>query len=313
MIITNLIGGLGNQLFQFAAGFALAQRHGTELRVSVDQFDGYALHQGYEFERVFAASVQPASSKELASALGVMRSASSRRVMSYLARKQWLKPDFLGGRALFEASPNYWSGWEQAGAGVYLHGYWQSERYFSGVTPQLRAALRFRAPPSGENAHWIDRIQACPAVAVHVRRGDYATAKNRGLYAHCTPDYYRAAISQVLATEPDAEFFVFSDEPTWAKQMLSRPGVTMHVVEHNRGPESYNDMRLMSCCRHFIIANSTFSWWGAWLGEKLGSMVIGPPSWFNAPGRSVDVLPARWLQAVSISASQHVNAAEVRS
>ena len=217
-------------------------------------------------------------------------------MLSYLAKRRWLKPDLLGGHALFEPSPTYWQGWEQAGADAYLHGYWQSERYFSAAASELRAALRFRAPPSTENAEWIERIQGCAAVAMHVRRGDYSTAKNSGIYAQCTPDYYRAAMSQILIAEPRAEFFVFSDEPAWAQQMLDRPGLKLQVVEHNRGPESYNDMRLMSCCSHFIIANSTFSWWGAWLGEKPGSKVIGPQAWFNAPGTSIDMLPARWAR-----------------
>lgn len=310
MIITNLIGGLGNQLFQFAAGLALAQRHGTELRVSVDQFEGYSLHHGYELERVFAATVQLASSQDLARALGVCRGSSGRRMLSYLAKRRWLKPDLLGGRALFEPSPTYWPGWEQAGADAYLHGYWQSERYFAAAALELRAALRFRAPPSNENADWMGRIQSCAAVAVHVRRGNYATAQNSSIYAQCTLDYYRAAMSQILAAEPEAEFFVFSDEPDWARQMLGRPGVKLHVVEHNRGPESYNDMRLMSCCRHFIIANSTFSWWGAWLGEKPGSQVIGPQAWFNAPGMSADMLPARWARVHFSLTDAHPTAAE---
>jgi hypothetical protein len=308
MIITNLIGGLGNQLFQYAAGHAAARRAGTELRVSLDMFDRYRLHQGYELSRVFAVDPLPASDAEMKTCLGPWRGRRARRMLGRFVTGTWrggrarrmlgrfVTGTWRGGRAVFQPTVPYWSGFQNLGADVYLQGYWQSERYFAEVANELRSLLRFREPPSAVNARWIERIEGCVSVGVHVRRDDYASARNRRIYAQCTPAYYRAAMDLVLGREPTARFFAFSDDPAWTRELFADRAAIVEVLDHNRGAESYNDLRLMAQCRHNIMANSTFSWWAGWLGERPDKTVIAPERWLLPPGWDVDMVPSRWVR-----------------
>jgi len=292
MIITNLIGGLGNQLFQFAAGHAAAARRGAELRVAVDMFEGYSLHQGYELSRVFAVSPREAHPSEMRHCLGPWRRPVARRVLGRVVRGT-----IRSGHAAFQPTVTYWSGIRDLGDAVYLQGYWQSERYFEDTADALRAALVFRSPPSPENQRWLDRIENCQSVGMHVRRGDYlSSVKNAKLYAVCTADYYRAAVALVRQQHADARFFVFSDEPDWARGLFDDSRDIVEVVNHNRGTESYNDLRLMSSCRHNIVANSTFSWWAAWLGQRPGKLVVAPQRWLLPAGLDADMVPERWVR-----------------
>lgn len=291
MIITNLIGGLGNQLFQYAAGLGAARRAGTELRVSLDMFDGYRLHQGFELARVFAVDPFPALDADMKACLGPWRGRIARRILG-----RFVRGPCRGGRAVFQPSMRYWPGFRDIGSNVYIHGYWQSERYFAEVADELRSILRFREPPSAANVRWIERIEGCVSVGMHVRRGDYTVAKNRRIYAQCTQAYYRAAMDHLLVREPSARFFAFSDDPAWTRELFSECAATVEVIDHNRGAESYNDLRLMAHCRHNIIANSTFSWWGAWLGEGQGKIVIAPANWYTDPAKDADLIPDRWVR-----------------
>lgn len=291
MIITNLIGGLGNQLFQYAAGFAAAHRTGSELRVSLDMFDGYRLHQGFELTRVFACDVAVATDAEMAACLGPWRRPLVRRVLGRFVHGAW-----RGGRAVFQPEPPQWPDLSALGRDVYLQGYWQSERFFEAAADALRTRLVFREPPSATNVEWMRRIDSCASVAMHVRRGDYASAKNSRIYAQCTPEYYRAAMAHVLRREPEAFFFVFSDDPEWARALFADQPGRVQVLDHNRGSDSYNDLRLMAHCRHNIIANSTFSWWAAWLGERPGKTVVAPASWYVDSAKDVGLIPSRWIR-----------------
>lgn len=292
MIISNLIGGLGNQLFQFATGLAVARNAGTELRVCTDMFKGYKLHQGFELTRVFDLDVKEASANEMKDCLGLFRSKFARRLVGNFSRGRC-----CSGRMVVQPSVTYWSGVLDIGPNAYLHGYWQSERFFDNVATELREALCFRLDPDRSNAEFAARILSCNSVGVHVRRGDYLTnAKNRDIYAVCSPKYYLDALDRVLQLQPNSHFFVFSDDPNWARQLLAERGVNYEVVDHNRGADSYNDLRLMSLCKHIIIANSTFSWWAAWLQERTDKIIIAPKHWLRRPDLDADIVPSRWMR-----------------
>jgi hypothetical protein len=141
----------------------------------------------------------------------------------------------------------------------------------------------------------MSRIGDCQSVSLHVRRGDYAThARTRAVLGILPLDYYRAAIDYVAGRTESPELFIFSDDIPWAREHLDIP-FPCHYIDHNKGPESYNDMRLMSVCRHHIIANSSFSWWGAWLNPAPDKIVVAPRRWF-ANGWSIeDLIPAAWV------------------
>lgn len=290
MVITNLIGGLGNQMFQYAAGRALSLERGVPLRLDVSGFANYELHQGFELQRLFNCSADIASETDVRGILGwqflpVIRQVVSRPGMGALRRKTLvMEPHF-----------QYWSGIKNVPSDCYLAGYWQSHKYFTEVAAQIREDFSFRLPLEHKNAELAKQIGKTNAVSLHVRRGDYVhNTKNSGVYEQCSLDYYKASIRHVADRVIEPHFFVFSDDITWVKKNI-KIDFLHHYVEHNKGAESYNDMRLMSLCAHHIIANSSFSWWGAWLNPRTNKIVITPKKWFSNYINSRDLIPSEWM------------------
>jgi hypothetical protein len=188
----------------------------------------------------------------------------------------------------------YWPGFEALRDGAYLDGYWQSERYFGAIAAAVRAEFALRRPPEGENARLLDAIRRAEAVGIHVRRGDYVNdAHTAGYHGAAPAEYYAAAVARLHALVAAPDFFVFSDDPAWAERHMRVDEATV-IVGHNDAEHDGEDLRLMSACRHHIIANSTFSWWAAWLGERPGQHVVAPRRWFRAGPDARDLVPARW-------------------
>lgn len=291
MIISHVIGGLGNQMFQYAIGRALSLEHGVPLRLDVGDFSQHTIHQGFELERVFSAPVPLASPEDLRRSLGWQ---SSRLALRLLARPQ---VSFLrGSRLIIEPHFQYFSGVKRAPSSCYLKGYWQSERYFSAVADTIRADFTFRPPLSDENRRIAESIGAVNAVSLHLRRGDYLSNPHTlSVHGVCSLEYYARAIRYIVERVPDPVFFVFSDDLDWVKDTL-RLEHPYHFVGQNRGSESYNDMRLMSLCSHHVLANSSFSWWGAWLNLSDSKIVVAPAQWFAKPVNVTDLLPEGWAR-----------------
>ena len=200
-----------------------------------------------------------------------------------------------GAKFIVEPHFDYWPGISETPKHCYFAGYWQSEKYFRNHGNVIRADLTFKDPLTGQNLEWASRIGGSMAVGMHVRRGDYAAnPKTLAVHGLCSPDYYRSAVDFIASHVDTPVFFVFSDDIPWVMEHL-KIGLPCHYIDHNKGLASHNDMRLMSLCRHHIIANSSFSWWGAWLNSAPGKIVIAPRRWF-ANGRAVDdLIPEGWL------------------
>jgi len=276
MIISHVIGGLGNQMFQYAVGRALSLALNVPLFLDLRDFSGYALHQGFELERVFSCSVRSADHEDIDHVLGWR---SSRIMHRMLLKPQlaWLR----GSRFLLEPHFHFWDALRSAPSQCYIRGYWQSERYFANVANTIRQDFTFRLPGEGDNLELAQQIASVNAVSIHIRRGDYVNnPKVVATHGVLSQDYYQAAIAYVTSRVRDPYFFIFSDDMDWVKTrvQIEHP---CRYISHNQGMESYNDMRLMSLCAHNIIANSTFSWWGAWLNTNPGKLVIAPARWFN--------------------------------
>lgn len=291
MVIINLIGGLGNQMFQYAAGRALSLKRGDPLRLDISGFSNYGLHQGFELERIFNCTAEIANETDVRGILGWQSSPLIRRVVSRSSMSAFRRKSFV-----VEPHFHYWHGINNVPCDWYLSGYWQSEKYFSDVAEQIRRDFFFRLPLENENSKLANKINQVNAVSLHVRRGDYAnnpvTTATHGL---CTIDYYRAAIEHVAERVRQPYFFIFSDDITWVKNNL-KMDFQHHYVDNNNGAESYNDMRLMSMCNHHVIANSSFSWWGAWLNEDSEKIVIAPKRWFNNHlAQTKDLFPRGWV------------------
>ena len=210
------------------------------------------------------------------------------------ARTRW--PLLSGGRFAAEPSVRWWPELAtRSRHGAYLHGYWQSERYFAHQASAVRQAYTWRGPLEAMNAHVAQQIlKAQDSISVHVRRGDYVKSKkNQEIYAACTVAYYESAIERLRAGSK-GQVFAFSDDPDWVMQTLAPRVGNLTLVDHNRGEHSHFDMRLMSMCRHHVIANSSFSWWAAWLDDRPGAQVIAPSRWYANGTDDSDLLPARW-------------------
>lgn len=275
MITARLHGRLGNQMFQYAAACGLAARHGTE--VALDSRGSVLRGEGVP-TRVFDL---PLSDPETLPPL--RQEAPLRYAFWRLTSARFLRERGLG------YNPEI----ERAADGSYLHGYWQSEKYFAHIADRIRKDFTFPDFSNAQNSEMADEIAGNLSVSMHIRRGDYLTL---AAHALCDQAYYEAALNRILVDLPGTPtVYVFSDDPQWAKENLPLPCAKV-VVDFN-GPETdFEDMRLMSLCRHNIIGNSSFSWWGAWLNKNSEKRVAGPTKWFGDPKMSnPDILPDQWL------------------
>ncbi len=291
MLVINIIGGLGNQMFQYASGRSCSLRSGLPLRLATDQFDAYTLHNGFELQRVFHIDAPLASEAELLQLLGWKASPALRRLFGRPAMR-W----FTGNRWGNEPHFQFWSGLAALQGSRYLHGYWQSERYFQEHADQIRADFAFRMEWDAQDDAVRQSMRAQPSASLHVRRGDYTNAKNQGVFALCGLDYYREAIRLLRERVPGVRLFAFSDDPDWVSAHLSAEFGPLEIVRHNSGTRSAYDMRLMSQADHHIIANSSFSWWGAWLNPAKDKVVVAPRHWFLNGTDDRDLLPTSWIR-----------------
>ena len=278
-------------MFQYAAGRILSLERGVPLCLDISGFSSYGLHQGFELRRIFNCAAGIANEADMRDILGWQSSSHIRRL---LLRKEMAS--FRRKELVVEPQFNYWPGIKHVPNDCYLVGYWQSEKYFSESVSQIRADFTFRQSLEGQNEKLAQQIISVNAVSLHVRRGDYATnPQTTTTHGLCTLGYYRQSIQYVAERVQQPNFFIFSDDIAWARDNLNIPHQCQYV-DFNQGEESYNDMRLMSMCKHHIIANSTFSWWGAWLNPDRDKIILAPKNWFANQTDTSDLLPQSWVK-----------------
>jgi len=289
MIISQLAGGLGNQMFQYALGRTLSVRLNTRLLLDISNFDEYQLHNGFELSDIFNVDVEIANNKDLDQVLGIQsrcRQFMKKPYLSFIRKKQLIcEPHF-----------HYWSEVNRLSGNCYLAGYWQSEKYFLDAEDQIRKEFTFTDPLNFRNKEVANKISQENSISLHVRRGDYVSSSlNSSIYESCSPDYYTRSINYLSERISAPTFYIFSDDLTWAKENLKIDFPHVYV-DINYGKNSYTDMRLMSLCKHNIIANSSFSWWGAWLNSSKDKMVVAPQKWFKTALDARDLLPKNWIK-----------------
>lgn len=306
MIITWLTGGLGNQMFQYAAGLALAERHRTVLKLDISWFrddPAYESHNRYALS-FWNITEQFATAEEIERIRGVNLTRTERwsvglaRMLRLRRYADWMnRPGMLFQEPMLTGNP---AALATVPDNTYLHGMWQSEENFTGIAPLLRQHFTLRYPLSPAAQACAGAIAAArPAVAVHFRRGDFARnptfARDLGVLG---PGYYASAMKRIRALAPHATLFVFSDDID-AVQREFQPGLPCHFYRTSSAFRAYEQIHLMSLCDHAIISNSTFAWWGAWLhaGGADGRLVIAPEPWFANPALDgAAVVPARWTR-----------------
>ncbi len=281
MIIVRFKGGLGNQFFQYAAGRALAARHGVSLR-----FDArwYAVPEHHlTAVRTFdlpAFQVQGALATE--AELAPFAFCEDR---SPVARLRSRVVRLLHGRKVWHHDAMGWDPeFAQLGRQVLLDGYFQDPAYFAPVAGELRRAFSLRAAPPTEIATKAAELSALPSVCVQVRRTDLvADPERQRMHGTCSVAYYRAAWAEISRRVPGARGFVFTDDVAWARETFSDWRELTVMGREWDGPAFLHRLFLMQACRHFLIANSTWGWWAAWLGEKSDSTAVMPERWFADP------------------------------
>ena len=285
-MIIRLEGGLGNQLFQYAAGRTIALATGRDLLLDTAAYRADPL-RSYQLDH-FAIAARPLRRGDVP--LFRLRRSRLGAIVPRRSRVEIVREAFPARVPIWPEAPV-----DDAGT-PYLIGYWQSERYFAAIADTIRREVRVNAAPEGANARLLDEIAAGDAVAIHVRRGDYVSNPAATAYhGLCGLDYYQGAIRRLAGTVPQPHFFVFSDDLDWVRANLDTGHPTTWVGHNTDTP--WEDLRLMAACRHFIVANSSFSWWGAWLGAWPGKQVIAPARWVRADhGGEGEIVPAGWLR-----------------
>jgi hypothetical protein len=301
VITVSLIGGLGNQMFQYAAGKALAERHGVPLALDISGFRNYALRP-FLLDRLLVPE-----------AIASVRTGSTERPEINFTRARWkARIDRLLGKARLPklaSSPDeyrephfhYDPAFESLGPKISLFGYFQSERYFKSIAGNLRDWFSPREPLGDAAVAALKRIEISRLpVSVHVRRGDYLKPGTHEVHGILGESFYRQVFDRLKSMiDDEAELFIFSDDSAAAEQVLSF--IPSSRLNHVRGdPERpWEDMALMAHCRHHVIANSSFSWWGAWLNPSSDKIVVAPRGWFVATELSKrntsDLYPAGWI------------------
>ena len=279
MQLIKMTGGLGNQMFIYAFYLQMKKRF-SDVHIDLSDMVHYHVHHGYEMNRVFnlphIEKCYPQSLKKVAEFLFFK---------TILERK--LKDPFNA----YKTRPT----WPL----VYYKGFYQTEKYFNEVADDIRKAFTFNAALFTDKNRALETeiLNNSNAVSLHVRRGDYLQPKHwNAVGCVCQNEYYNNAIAEIKDRVEAPHFYVFSDDIKWVKDNFELENVTF--IDWNTGNDSWQDMMLMSRCKHNIIANSTFSWWGAWLNPNKQKIVIAPNRWF-ANHDAPNIIPDGWIKVAT--------------
>ena len=290
-VVTRILGGLGNQLFAFCAARRLSLANNAELVLDhVSGFKRDSMYQRYYQLDHFHIPCRKATPTEQMEPFSRIRRKWKiiQNQKKPFEQRNYIKQERMDfDSRLLNVKPK---------GTVYVEGYWQSEEYFKDVSETIRSDLRIIPPKDEVNQAIAEKIENCTAIAVHVRFFD--ATEQQGIN-NAPSNYYTNAIEEMKRRVPDAHYYVFSDKPNDARNYIPFADDQITLVAHNQGDENaYADLWLMTKCRHFIIANSTFSWWGAWLGGCKDKIVIAPGfekregvSWWGFDG----LIPKEWI------------------
>ena len=294
MKIIKIHGGLGNQMFQYAFAKSCSLNSGEDVFIDISSYKTGkspmgkidTFHNGYELESLFHIDL-PVANERLVRRFGTIPDSFLHKVR----RKFFPKKSHFIERGLKGVDLSLLN----SGSDMYLEGYWQSEDYFSSCVDAVMDSFRFKPPVSERNLSLLNSGRNY--VSIHVRRGDYL--HQDGFFV-CTDAYYKEAVSYMnerLSNNPC--YLVFSDDIPWCKAMFSGILTDNNVkfIDWNLGNDSWQDMFLMTQCSGNIIANSTFSWWGAWLNGNNSKLVVAPKVWCNVPSYNVSrLVPDSWIR-----------------
>jgi len=288
MIIIKLLGGLGNQLFQYALGRNIAQKNKTQLKLDITPFDTYSKHRyglnHFNILENLATSQEVSRYKKYDTQTKIGKLFNLIESLKPLKSRAYIKEPYFYG---------YFSEVLNLGDNIYLDGFWQSEKYFKDIENILRDEFTIKEKLED---NLLNAIMSTNSVSIHVRRADYVTNPSANkIYGVCSLDYYNNAVSKITRLVRTPHFFIFSDDLAWCKNNI-RLNFPTTFIDHG-ADKNYEDLILMSKCKHNIIANSSFSWWGAWLNDNPDKIIIAPEKWLKDPNRTTeDLIPSGWLK-----------------
>ncbi|MBX3721886.1 MAG: alpha-1,2-fucosyltransferase [Turneriella sp.] len=287
MIIVQLKGLLGNQMHQYALGKVLAMKNHTQLKIDPVNFLNDATKRNYL--RPFIPDLREITAAD-------QKLFFSRSLLSRIKRKTLRKKITIVNEAQNIEFKDYVL---QLNGDIYLNGYWQSEKYLSQFEREIRQEFSVKIKPDKPNAELAVDIAKSNSVSIHFRRGDFVSNPEvNKLFGVLGFDYYKKSIDLITSRIHSPKFYVFSNEPEWVRKNFKIDYPTVYVDLNPEENRNYEDMRLMSLCKHNIIANSSFSWWAAWLNTNFEKIVIAPKIWFSAEPNldTSDLVPNAWLR-----------------
>lgn len=292
MIIVQITGGMGNQMFQYATGKALSLYHNVELKLDLEGYKREVLPE-LEVSRKFELPAFKNFSYKEASKNEIEYFISANWVTKNLQR---LKPPHKR-KVYIEKQYPFDTNFFSANKSIYIKGYRQSEKYFLSYKDEIRNTYQLKAELIEEVVHFGQQLRNENSIAIHIRRGDYLRLPIiSDWHGVLGIDYYSAALEIITTEIPDAKLYYYSDDPEWVQQELMPlyPGtIVSNIISKNH----YHDFYLIQCCKHQVVANSSFSWWAAWLNPNPNKIVIAPKKWFNrAPFDTKDIIPPSWIR-----------------
>ncbi|MGE4398302.1 MAG: alpha-1,2-fucosyltransferase [Campylobacterales bacterium] len=295
IIVAKIFGGLGNQMFQYAFGVSLAKMHNADLLVDIRSCSSSP--RGFMLSN-FNITEKIANEDEIKKFEGVVKLgrntfanflSSPFKYMKYLTQRNCRIP---------ERSHSYNEYNLHFNGNAYIYGAWQSPKYFCNIRNELHKIYTLKSKIDDKNLNILEKIAKTNSVSIHIRRGDYVSEKYKNDFVQLDINYYEKAIGYIKNKYPDAVFFIFSNDINWCKNNFGHSN-TFKYVDQNSELAGHIDMYLMSQCKHNIIANSTFSWWGAWLNQNESKIVICPSKWFgpNLKNHSIrDLYEESWIK-----------------
>lgn len=288
MIVVELQGGLGNQMFQYALGRHLSLINEAPLYLDTAFLQDRSPRENFTFRNFdldifnIEASIAPAKTAK--------KYGQNKQVLTKIISRIW-KPTALKfiGEKKFSFTPSVL----ELPSNVYLNGYWQSEKYFDAIAPIIRQDFTIKDPLPLAVTEWQSRLERQNAVCLHVRRGDFVQVPLHGTLGM---EYYGKAAAFIAEKVVDPVFYIFSDDIHWCKKNIELPYPTKFVEDALAAEKARGHFSLMRHCKHFIIPNSSFAWWAAWLGDHPGKMVVAPKTWFHhSEMETQDILPPHWI------------------
>ena len=294
MIIVQLTGGIGNQLFQFAIGKALSIKLNQKLLIDISSFQWDPL-RNFSLDKILNRYAL-ATTEDIVKVKSTIPRFTERifykligKEIPYYKRTHIKEIAFTFDENFFLYSSKH----------LYLEGYWQSEKYFNFVRKEILSAFNLVNYPMSESMQLFkQKIEhATNSVSIHVRRGDYElNPETNTFHGVCSLEYYERAMKEIEKKVSHPTYFVFSDDKNYVREIFGS-SVQVEIVEGI--PLDEEELLLMSFCKHQIIANSSFSWWGAWLNQYKQKIVIAPNDWFlnkEMQQQSVDLIPESWVK-----------------